>query len=128
MKAVQREVARCYERPALSQSRADKIKIARGDPDLVGSKCDIRRSIFALRFLVAIIDEIHLIRNLNMLYIGLLTLMTNAHIRIGATATPIYTGPKVSAHAPLFVPVPNVSNPTPHRTSPFKVGCSDTDR
>ncbi|KAG9120196.1 hypothetical protein FRC07_004399 [Ceratobasidium sp. 392] len=89
--AVQRALTRYYERPEFTQSKADKMKAARGDPEALGVKRDLAYSIFALKFLIAIIDEIHLLRNLSGIYFAALVLMSNAHIRIGATATPIYT-------------------------------------
>ncbi|KAG8733051.1 hypothetical protein FRC10_000463, partial [Ceratobasidium sp. 414] len=45
-----------------------------------------------MSFLLAAVDEIHALRNINLLWEGILALLDNCCVRQGATATPIWTG------------------------------------
>jgi hypothetical protein len=56
---------------------------------------DPRLSIFGKQFLLTAIDEVHTLRNVNNAYQAVLRLTANSAVRIGATATPIFTGAKV---------------------------------
>ncbi|KAG9087158.1 hypothetical protein FS749_003132 [Ceratobasidium sp. UAMH 11750] len=47
-----------------------------------------------MMFLLALIDEIHALRNINWLWEGVLALMCNSCVRQAASATPIWTGYK----------------------------------
>ncbi|QRV74576.1 ATP-dependent DNA helicase [Ceratobasidium sp. AG-Ba] len=103
LSAIQKEAKRYFKAPSTSQSRAQKLIVAEGSPSMIEHKRDASRSIFGLKFITAFVDEIHDLRNMNLMSMGVLVTMDNALMRVGATATPIYTRPAdVAAQARIL--------------------------
>ncbi|KDN35623.1 hypothetical protein RSAG8_11418, partial [Rhizoctonia solani AG-8 WAC10335] len=71
----------------------ERLQVARGDPPKLMPGVDPKSTIFGKKFLVMAIDECHQLRNVSGFYMGALRLSANSVVQVGATATPIYTGP-----------------------------------
>lgn len=72
-----------------------KRDLYRGDPPEVVIP-DPSLTIFSKSFLSAAFDEIHVLRNQGTAYQAVLRLSENSLTRMGCTATPVFTGTKVS--------------------------------
>jgi hypothetical protein len=77
----------------LTNHGRDKTWVAAGLPEEIGAPGP--ETLFLQLFLMAVIDEIHTLRNVNNQYRGVLRTTVNSDIAIGATATPVFTGAKV---------------------------------
>ncbi|KAG8736462.1 hypothetical protein FRC10_009304 [Ceratobasidium sp. 414] len=86
---IAKEAEECLRRPA-----RDKGAVRLADPHPLID--DPGPTIFAMLFLLVVIDEIHALRNINSLWEGVLALTSRCCVRQGATATPIWTGYNVS--------------------------------
>ncbi|QRW03486.1 Helicase conserved C-terminal domain [Ceratobasidium sp. AG-Ba] len=94
--AIEAEAKRCFKTVERIGSKAVRRKLARGDPNQLSLK-NGRLSwgnIWEQRFASVIYDESHLLRNDKMANLACLKLSSNALVRVAATATPLFTGPK----------------------------------
>jgi hypothetical protein len=66
-----------------------------GDPPEILSGENPELTIFFKLFLLLACDELHQLRNSNATQAGVMKISSNSVVRIGATATPIFTGAKV---------------------------------
>ncbi|KAG9098557.1 hypothetical protein FRC06_006228 [Ceratobasidium sp. 370] len=94
--AIATEVGRCFKVPEKRGGRAAQRVVARGDPDILQAKSGVslRGSIWDVKFNGVAYDESHGLRNVSLLTMAAIRLSSKALVRIGATATPIFTGPK----------------------------------
>lgn len=100
--AIAKEAARCLLPTATNlKGKAYHRKIARGGPAKIRPGIQPSTTIFHLRFRLLAIDETHTLRNTSATYQAALLLSHNSCFCIGATATPIFTGPKVSFRSNL---------------------------
>ncbi|KAG8708809.1 hypothetical protein FRC08_018701 [Ceratobasidium sp. 394] len=84
---ISKEAEECLRRPP-----RDKTSTKLAHPNQLID--DPGPTIFSMMFLLALIDEIHALRNINWLWEGVLALMCNSCVRQAASATPIWTGYK----------------------------------
>ncbi|OBZ77286.1 DNA repair protein rad5 [Grifola frondosa] len=68
-------------------------------------------SLFKLDYLVMAVDEIHMLRNRNAIYWGVLALSKHSKIRLGCTATPLNTSPKDLASIGRLIGVAGMMSP-----------------
>jgi hypothetical protein len=95
--AIAKEAARCFLPTASKlKGQAYHKRVARGEPPKFRPGILPNSTIFHLRFRLLAIDETHTLRNTSIIYQAALLLSVNSCLCIGATATPIFTGPKVS--------------------------------
>ncbi|KAG9102129.1 hypothetical protein FS749_015712 [Ceratobasidium sp. UAMH 11750] len=93
--ALASEVTRCLLPPSSTlRGQAAKLKQAEGQVPKFRTGLDVSKTIFGIKWNMLALDEIHNLRNSCLTYLASLALAENSHLRIGATATPIFTGPK----------------------------------
>ncbi|KAG9098672.1 hypothetical protein FRC06_006082 [Ceratobasidium sp. 370] len=94
LSALAAEATRCLIPPPSNlRGRAAKLQRAEGRVPKLRAGVDARKSIFGVKWNLVAMDELHSFRNFSLAYLATLVLAENAHVRIGATATPIFTGP-----------------------------------
>ncbi|KAB5587686.1 hypothetical protein CTheo_8873 [Ceratobasidium theobromae] len=108
MSAISNEAGRYFKMPSLLGGRAAQRRMARGEPDSLQLRngARLQGTIFDLdvKFNMVAYDESHELRNVSLMSLAAIRLSDKALVHIGATATPIFTGPKVSLEF-LHVPV-----------------------
>ena len=62
---------------------------------LPGSDKTISKTLFGQKYLTGATDEIHNFRNVGPKHYAILLIMACAIVQLGASATPLHTGPKV---------------------------------
>jgi superfamily II DNA or RNA helicase len=83
-----------HEMQLIHQSRAAKGKRPWEFPPM---KCSTTEgTIFHQKFLTVTIDEMHDLRNIGIKYYGAMRIFQQAKVKLGLTATPLLTSPKVS--------------------------------
>jgi hypothetical protein len=96
--AVAGEAARCFKMPNKLGGRAAQRRAARGEPSILHPREGVRLqgTIFEVLFNVIAFDESHGLRNISLMNLAAIWLSDKALVRLCATATPIFTGPKVN--------------------------------
>lgn len=96
--AIAREAARCFKSPKKLGGLAAQRAAARGDPAALKVKDGVRLegTIFGMHFNLVAYDESHTLRNVSLMSLAATWISARALVRVGTTATPIFTGPKVS--------------------------------
>ncbi|KAG9101257.1 hypothetical protein FS749_008706 [Ceratobasidium sp. UAMH 11750] len=80
--------------PKLPETRDGKRMLCRGDvPGVLASK-DPSFTLFSRDYLLFVLDESHSLRNANKSQQGAMTLAARSVVRIGASATPVFTSAK----------------------------------
>ncbi|KAB5587581.1 SNF2-related protein [Ceratobasidium theobromae] len=111
MSAISYEAGRCFKMPNKLGGRAAQCRVARGDPSILEVKSGVRLqgTIFNVSFNLVAFDESHTLRNVSLMTLAAIQLSAKALVCVGATATPIFTGPKdiaaqgrVLRHAPII--------------------------
>ncbi|KAG8736724.1 hypothetical protein FRC10_009033, partial [Ceratobasidium sp. 414] len=109
--AISSELARCFMPIDKRSGKAVQRASAKGDPDALRARTGVRldQSIFSVQFNFVAYDESHALRTVTLLSLAALKLSAKALVCVGATATPIFTGPKdiasqgrVLRHAPMI--------------------------
>ncbi|KAG8772171.1 hypothetical protein FRC12_003219 [Ceratobasidium sp. 428] len=96
LSAIECQAVKCFHKPGAMGSKAEQIELAHGKLDYLESKGELPAgSIWEQRFASVSYDESHNLRNDRMLTLVCQILSANAVVRIAATATPIFTGPRV---------------------------------
>ncbi|KDN36761.1 hypothetical protein RSAG8_10625, partial [Rhizoctonia solani AG-8 WAC10335] len=92
LSAIAKEAKRCLEPPPdFYRGNAARLWEARGEVASFRDGVSPGGSLLSMRFRVAAVDEIHLIRNCNVTQRGVQLITENSHLVVGATATPLYT-------------------------------------
>ncbi|KAG8739125.1 hypothetical protein FRC10_006123 [Ceratobasidium sp. 414] len=95
IQALSTETTRCLLPPSNNlRGQAAKLRQAEGRVPKFRAGIDVSQSIFGIKWNLLALDEAHNLRNSGLVHQACLVLAENAHVRTGATATPIFTGPK----------------------------------
>ncbi|KAG8711489.1 hypothetical protein FRC08_015832 [Ceratobasidium sp. 394] len=94
--AIATELGRCFVVPRKRATKEAQRLAARADPNALRCKSDIslKGTIWDMLFNVCAYDESQGLRNVSLPTLSSIKLSAKALVRIGATATPIFTGPK----------------------------------
>ncbi|QRV93635.1 ATP-dependent DNA helicase [Ceratobasidium sp. AG-Ba] len=95
--AIEAEAGRCFKSLDRMGSKAARRQLARGQPSLLALKSGTilpKGNIWQQQFASVVYDESHLLRNDKVANLACLKLSSNSLVRVAATATPLFTGPK----------------------------------
>ncbi|QRW09610.1 ATP-dependent DNA helicase [Ceratobasidium sp. AG-Ba] len=94
---IEKEALKCFKKPTKRGGRAALRQAARGDPNQLErlNEQSLAHSIWEQRFASVSYDESHSLRTVDRITnLACLKLSANSLLRVAATATPIFTGPK----------------------------------
>ncbi|QRV78910.1 ATP-dependent DNA helicase [Ceratobasidium sp. AG-Ba] len=94
--AIDTQAKNCFEVPPKKGCMAAQLKLAEGDPTQLKRRQEtmVAGNIWDQRFATVIYDESHNLRNDRLTNLASIIISDHALLRIAATATPLFTGPK----------------------------------